>query len=217
MSLRRWSGGADVPQTQSTARRQPVWDNDEELFAEPPSVSQGHAGQRAYVAPVGLRLDTDPAAGPNPGPKSDRVAHHAPITAAAAPGLAAEPPRRERRPRAKRGADQGTARRSQPAWLWAIAGFIVGIVFWHVIGFWDFVSQTILPPGAKRGGSGAASTTSGDNEGQHVGQSFFPARVARPRISKSSSTAAGEKAREAWAVTVTEEAIVSPEAPDTGR
>jgi hypothetical protein len=32
-------------------------------------------------------------------------------------------------------------RRPLPAWVWALLGFIVGIGFWHAIGFWGFISE----------------------------------------------------------------------------
>jgi len=34
-----------------------------------------------------------------------------------------------------------------PAVRWTAAGFIVGIVFWHVVGFWEFISKVVLDDG----------------------------------------------------------------------
>ena len=36
--------------------------------------------------------------------------------------------------------------RQSPAWMWALLGFVVGIGFWHAIGFWGFISDVVLPP-----------------------------------------------------------------------
>jgi hypothetical protein len=40
--------------------------------------------------------------------------------------------------------------RSSP-WLWGLAGFVFGIAFWHLIGFWGFMAQVVLPtPGHQK-------------------------------------------------------------------
>lgn len=40
---------------------------------------------------------------------------------------------------------------SRPAWIgpaWGIGGFLLGIIFWHSLGFWSFVGEVVLkgPP-----------------------------------------------------------------------
>ena len=34
--------------------------------------------------------------------------------------------------------------------LWGLAGFIVGVGFWHAVGFWSFVSAVLVPPPESR-------------------------------------------------------------------
>ena len=35
--------------------------------------------------------------------------------------------------------------RAKSSAAWAVAGFVVGALFWHTIGFWSFVQSTLLP------------------------------------------------------------------------
>ena len=84
-------------------------------------------------------------------------------------------------------------------------GFVVGIVFWHLIGFWTFVYQVVLPPVPARGGAAAAGATSGAvAEPVNTRQHFLPARAARPRLGKPSSVVA-DRHDDPWSVTVTDD------------
>ena len=56
-----------------------------------------------------------------------------------APGSAA-PPHAVAKPSVHR---PSMARRIGTAMLYGIAGFVLGAVFWHVVGFWDFVGQVM--------------------------------------------------------------------------
>ena len=40
--------------------------------------------------------------------------------------------------------------------LYGIAGFLIGIVFWHMVGFWSFVTEVVLAPPSDRTYSSAA-------------------------------------------------------------
>lgn len=52
--------------------------------------------------------------------------------------------------RAERASEGWSSRRSRssPA-LWAGAGFVAGIVFWHMVGFWTLVTTAVVADGDK--------------------------------------------------------------------
>mgnify|MGYP001210713177 CR=1 FL=1 len=58
-----------------------------------------------------------------------------------APGPAPPATVREPTPQAAPAAAPG--RSARPAW-WAVGGFLAGIVFWHLVGFWSFVSEIVF-------------------------------------------------------------------------
>ncbi len=94
----------------------------------------------------------------------------------ARPDLAVPPPRARTLPRK-------TARSpGKTAWLWALVGFVCGAAFWHLIGFWGFVSSILLPPAPllkSEGGSPAKTQVSASS-------SQLPMRPAKPRLAKGS-------------------------------
>jgi hypothetical protein len=65
----------------------------------------------------------------------DAPHHRDPISAGPAPPGADAPSR-------------ASQRKSSAAW--ACAGFVVGALFWHTIGFWSFVQATLVPDGNSR-------------------------------------------------------------------
>ena len=102
------------------------------------------------------------------------------------------------------------------AWLSGLLGFGVGIVFWHLIGFWGFVHLVVLPPsGPERSRSAelpaAASGLTG-NGGHYAGS--LPMRHTLLRVGRQMGSAAGDTRGEAWAATVTE--VVTPGEPGAG-
>ena len=92
----------------------------------------------------------------------------------------------QQQPRTKRPVAPGAplaspiSRHLSPALLWGVLGFASGIVFWHVIGFWGFVSEVVLPAAPA---SRAASSLPHAPVTQPT--SHLPARFARPRITKA--------------------------------
>ena len=71
-------------------------------------------------------------------------------------------------------------RRTSPA-ISAALGFVAGVVFWHFVGFWDFVSDTLLVPGR---GTATAHLTSGDGRAAAAGT-----RRATPGTAVAGTTA----------------------------
>ncbi len=56
-------------------------------------------------------------------------------------------------------------RRTPPA-ISAALGFVAGVVFWHFVGFWDFLSDTLLVPNR---GATTAQLSSGDGRAAPAG------------------------------------------------
>lgn len=71
-------------------------------------------------------------------------------------------------------------RTGKSAWLWGLIGFACGIVFWHLIGFWGFVSNVLLPPGPlfKSESSPFPKVQAATSNSQ------LPIRIAKPRLAK---------------------------------
>ncbi len=93
-----------------------------------------------------------------------------------------------REPQSKSQTNQRRSRRPQaPAWVWALLGFIVGIGFWHAIGFWTFISQVVLPPVHSR-----LSSQNAEPAALAVGgalQTRLPSRPARARLDTKADNA----------------------------
>ena len=94
--------------------------------------------------------------------------------------------------------------------VWAALGFVVGIVFWHLIGFWGFVQTIVLPPGAPERVR-ASEPVAGSGEPAMQSTVSLPARPTRPRF--GAAPVAGAKRSNAWAATVIETAAEAPVAP----
>ncbi|MBA4130352.1 MAG: hypothetical protein C0519_02895 [Hyphomicrobium sp.] len=60
--------------------------------------------------------------------------------------------------------------------LWAGAGFVAGVVFWHVIGFWSIVSVAVLGTGPQA--PVPAAVVSGRTHPPPVETGSLPSRVA---------------------------------------
>ncbi|NOU08103.1 MAG: hypothetical protein HOO99_18160 [Hyphomicrobiaceae bacterium] len=41
------------------------------------------------------------------------------------------------------------AERRWPGWCWGLGGFMLGMVFWHFIGFWGFLNAVLFAPAAR--------------------------------------------------------------------
>ena len=74
------------------------------------------------------------------------------------------------------------------ALTWAALGFACGIVFWHFIGFWSFVSEIVLPaPSLNRQ---EALVIPGLPEAKAA--PHLPLRIARPRPTKQPLSVLGD-------------------------
>lgn len=78
-----------------------------------------------------------------------------------------------------------SARRPRPVaarpWGWALAGFAVGIAFWHFIGFWKFVGDIVYPQFVQARmlvPDNGPETTAAPSAGGK------PSRSAKPRLEK---------------------------------
>jgi hypothetical protein len=76
-------------------------------------------------------------------------------------------------------APDAAPRRPTPAWLFALLGFVVGIGFWHAVGFWGFISQIVLP--AQKPVQTATSTETPATTVQVNAPAYQPARPTRQR------------------------------------
>jgi hypothetical protein len=70
-------------------------------------------------------------------------------------------------------------RRPTPAWAFVLLGFLVGIGFWHVVGFWGFINQIVLPP--QKPAQAASSSEPTGITAQANAPSYQPARPTRSR------------------------------------
>lgn len=107
---------------------------------------------------------------------------------------ASEAPRHNERPAAKRSS-------LKPALLSGIAGFILGAVFWHFVGFWSFVSQLVLKGPAETEHASTIETGSLPSQPQAPRREMRPTRlrqvtaqpappVAQPQPGPAQTTAA---------------------------
>lgn len=104
-------------------------------------------------------------------------------------------PRRAAKPRPAGSGAPTTARTPSrthsvgTALLWGGAGFIVGAVFWHLIGFWDFMTAVILGhPESRRQDAASAWST------QVIAQPIPGRTTRRPPPTSSCSTIAMDRA-----------------------
>ena len=107
------------PTVRPTVRHDADW-HDDDLFAD------GEERRRQRLAAFGAYRAATPSTGPDAPPTAQSVA-------ARAAALTHTHKLQKRRHSKSR------------AGLWALLGFLVGIAFWHMIGFWGFVSQVVLP------------------------------------------------------------------------
>lgn len=70
-----------------------------------------------------------------------------------------------------------TITHARPAWIWGVFGFACGVVFWHFIGFWSFISEIVTPSPNPRATEKPSSAVPSPSQ-QLVTR---PARPARPR------------------------------------
>jgi hypothetical protein len=108
-------------------------------------------------------------------------------TAAADVGLGAQKPTQAEALAAPRKRARSRAAKNRRPWSWAVAGFLVGIVFWHLIGFWHFVGDVVFP---HLGEPRSAALLSGSGSGTADPAATAPAgalhnRAAKPRIDKA--------------------------------
>lgn len=83
----------------------------------------------------------------------------------------------------------------RPAWVWGLIGFASGIVFWHLIGFWSFVAETVYPlaAGSQQANPQVAPT--------NLDRANLHARATRTRTAKSPPSSA-PPAPDTWTATV---------------
>ena len=84
-----------------------------------------------------------------------------------------------------------------PTWVWGVVGFTSGIIFWHLIGFWSFVSETVYPIAAGTQQSQLQLQRSGQDRATNLHM-----RATRTRPGKAPPNAAA--APDAWAATISE-------------
>lgn len=106
------------------------------------------------------------------------------------------------RPRA---AARPTASRARSAWMsplvWTAAGFVCGIVFWHIVGFWSFVGKVVF-----KGGHETAVTAEHPSKPDLTVDGGSRARMAMPaakcvelRLDRSTARVLTERCRDATA------------------
>lgn len=88
-----------------------------------------------------------------------------------------------------------SASRSPAGWRWGLLGFASGVIFWHLIGFWGFVAEVVLPtPSENRPFKASA------NAAPAQPALTLPLRPARPRherVTTASTASANAIAKEA--------------------
>lgn len=101
------------------------------------------------------------------------------------------------RPTAAGSLERRAARRIRATWLWGLFGFATGVVFWHLIGFWGFVSETLLPtvPANRR------TETSQVPEQTHRNSLVLPVRTTKRRGDRIAASPAMTNP-DAWSATV---------------
>jgi hypothetical protein len=121
---RRMARASETSQ-KAYASPQSDWGDDDALFTD--------ADRRMSLPAHPDALTTDGVHPPLVALRSERLFMTG-IGSASGVGPHMRPTPRRRRSRAR-----------ASAWLWGIAGFVFGIVFWHLIGFWGFMAQVVLP------------------------------------------------------------------------
>lgn len=88
-----------------------------------------------------------------------------------------------------------SASQSSTGWRWGLLGFASGVIFWHLIGFWGFVAEVVLPsPSENRPFKASA------NAAPAQPALTLPLRPARPRherVTTASAASANAIAKEA--------------------
>lgn len=108
------------------------------------------------------------------------------------------------RPPASPSVERPAARRIRATWLWGLFGFATGVVFWHLIGFWGFVSETLLPtvPTNRR------TETTQTPEPMHRNSLVLPVRTTKRRGDRIAASPAMTNP-DAWSATVDDTAFES--------
>ena len=162
-----------MTQIRTPSQRQPQWHEDDDLFV---SDAQHQHPARRPIPQMSAGHANDVASGQ---PRSP--------LASGAPASRQPVARRQPARSTSRAALHSSDRRR--AWLWALLGFLVGVAFWHLIGFWGFVAQIVLPPVTEPRSSASANPPNGIDPASSNAL-LLPARAARPRVTKAPQVAA---------------------------